>query len=180
MENLEPCLWVKTSSVERAYVDDFLIAGVRELYVQGGNTARSSTIVVASGKLRRCLRQTNLADVRWVGLRHRWEPMFATICVLLDDLTQVGLVAGERSSWASGWNHLQQRECNVGVISWHDGKLARVARSWNAAARQAAADAAGELTQIRLSLWEIFGAMRPRCPLRNHPSLRCARTGGGD
>ena len=41
------------------------------------------------------------------------------------------------------------------VVTWHGGKLARFARSSDAAELQATADAERELTYIRLSLWEI-------------------------
>ena len=56
---------------------------------------------------------------------------------------------------------LDQAECKVSVISWHSGRLARVARSSTAAELQAAADAEGELTYIRLPFWEIFGGAAP-------------------
>ena len=46
---------------------------------------------------------------------------------------------------------LEQAESPINVISWHSGKLARVARSSNSAELQAAADAEGELSYIRLS-----------------------------
>ena len=47
------------------------------------------------------------------------------------------------------------------MISWHSGKLARVARSSKAAELQAAADAEGELSYIRLSLRELVGETIP-------------------
>ena len=43
---------------------------------------------------------------------------------------------------------LEQTEWKVSVISWHSGQLARVARSSNAAERQAAVDPEGELTNV--------------------------------
>ena len=49
---------------------------------------------------------------------------------------------------------LEQAESPISVISWHSGKLARVAR-------QAAADAEGELSYIRLSLRELVGETIP-------------------
>ena len=56
---------------------------------------------------------------------------------------------------------LEQAECKVSVISWHSGKLARVARSSKVAELQTAADAERELAYIRLSLREIFGGTAP-------------------
>ena len=56
---------------------------------------------------------------------------------------------------------LEQAECKVIVISWHSGKLARVARSSNAAELQTAADAERQLTNISLSHCEIFGGTAP-------------------
>ena len=47
---------------------------------------------------------------------------------------------------------MEQAESPLSVISWHTGKLARMARSSNSADLQAAADAQGELSYIRLSL----------------------------
>ena len=60
---------------------------------------------------------------------------------------------------------LEQDESPVSVISWHSGKLARVARSSSSAELQAAADAEGELSNIRLSLRELVGEIFPlqRC-----------------
>ena len=49
----------------------------------------------------------------------------------------------------------------MSVISWQKGKLARDARNSSAAELQAAADAEGELTDFRMSLWEIFGGAAP-------------------
>ena len=56
---------------------------------------------------------------------------------------------------------LEQAESPISVISWHSGKLARVARSSNSAELQAAADAEGELSYIRLSLRELVGETIP-------------------
>ena len=56
---------------------------------------------------------------------------------------------------------LEQAESPISVISWHSGKLARVARSSNSAELQAAADAEGELSYIRLSLRELVGETFP-------------------
>ena len=56
---------------------------------------------------------------------------------------------------------LEQAESPVSVISWHSGKLARVARSSNSAELQAAADAEGEFSYIRLSLRELVGETIP-------------------
>ena len=56
---------------------------------------------------------------------------------------------------------LEQAESPISVISWHSGKLARVARSSNSAELQAAADAEGELSYIRLSLRELVGEPIP-------------------
>ena len=56
---------------------------------------------------------------------------------------------------------LEQAESPISVISWHSGKLARVARSSNSAELQAAADAEGELSDIRLSLRELVGETIP-------------------
>ena len=64
------------------------------------------------------------------------------------------LVWQTRHSW-------EQAESPISVISWHNGKLARVARSSNAAELQAAADAEGELSYIRLSLRELVGETIP-------------------
>ena len=47
------------------------------------------------------------------------------------------------------------------MISWHSGKLARVARSSDSAELQAAADAEGELSYIRLSCRELVGETIP-------------------
>ena len=80
-------------------------------------------------RFRHWLRQTNLLGARWFGLRHHCEPLFTTVFVLLDGLTQVGR---------------EQAECKVSVISWHSGKLARVARSSKVAELQAAAVAERE------------------------------------
>ena len=56
---------------------------------------------------------------------------------------------------------LEQAESPISVISWHSGKLARVARSSNSAKLQAAADAEGELSYIHLSLKELVGETIP-------------------
>ena len=56
---------------------------------------------------------------------------------------------------------LEQTESPISVISWHSGKLARVARSSYSAELQAAADAEGELSYIRLSLRELVGETIP-------------------
>ena len=56
---------------------------------------------------------------------------------------------------------LEHAESPISVISWHSGKLARVARSSNSAELQAAADAEGELSYIRLSLRELVGETIP-------------------
>ena len=56
---------------------------------------------------------------------------------------------------------LEQAESPISVISWHSGKLARAARSSNCAELQAAADAEGELSYIRLSLRELVGETIP-------------------
>ena len=56
---------------------------------------------------------------------------------------------------------LEQAESPISVISWHSGKLARVARSSNSAELQASADAEGELSYIRLSLRELVGETIP-------------------
>ena len=56
---------------------------------------------------------------------------------------------------------LEQAESPTSVISWHSGKLARVARSSNSAELQAAADAEGELSYIRRSLRELVGETIP-------------------
>ena len=56
---------------------------------------------------------------------------------------------------------LDQAESLISVISWHSGKLARVARSSNSAELQAAADAERELSYIRLSLRELVGETIP-------------------
>ena len=56
---------------------------------------------------------------------------------------------------------LEQAVSPISVISWHSGKLARVARSSNSAELQAAADAEGELSYIRLSLREFVGETIP-------------------
>ena len=58
---------------------------------------------------------------------------------------------------------LEQAESPISVISWHSGKLARVARSSNSAELQAAADAEGQLNYIRLSLKEL---VRETIPLQ--------------
>ena len=47
------------------------------------------------------------------------------------------------------------------MVTWHGGKLARCARSSDAAELQATADAVREHTYIRLSLWEIVGGTAP-------------------
>ena len=59
-----------------------------------------------------------------------------------------------RHSW-------EQAESPISVISWHSGKLVRVARRSNSAELQAAADAEGELSYIRLSLRELVGETIP-------------------
>ena len=109
-----------------------------------------------------CLSQTNLLDGRLVlGLRHH------SVFVLLAGLMQVGLVAvkGHRKVGhvvgITNTGFLDQAECKVSVISWHSGRLARVARSSTAAELQAAADAEGKLTYICLPFWEIFGGAAP-------------------
>ena len=56
---------------------------------------------------------------------------------------------------------LEQAESPSSVISWHSGKLARVARSSNSAELQATADAEGELNYIRLCLRELVGEAIP-------------------
>ena len=56
---------------------------------------------------------------------------------------------------------LEQAESDISVLSWHSGRLARVARSSNSAELQAAADAEGELSYIRLSLRELVGETIP-------------------
>ena len=56
---------------------------------------------------------------------------------------------------------LEQAENPISVISWHSGKLARVARSSNSAELQAAADAEGELSYILFSLRELVGETIP-------------------
>ena len=56
---------------------------------------------------------------------------------------------------------LEQSESPISVISWHNGKLARVARSSNSAELEAAADPEGELSYIRLSLRELLGETIP-------------------
>ena len=56
---------------------------------------------------------------------------------------------------------LELSESPISVISWHSGKLTRVARSSNSAELQAAADAEGELSYIRLSVRELFGETIP-------------------
>ena len=103
--------------------------------------------------------------VRRFGLTHRCELMFTTASVL-DGLTQVKLVAGKghRKVGIRLESRTHLSWIKVGVITWHSGKLARVARSFRAAEMHAAADAEGELTYIRLSLWEIF---RGTAPLKN-------------
>ena len=56
---------------------------------------------------------------------------------------------------------LEQAERPISVISWHGGKLTRVARSSNSAELQAATDAEGELSYIRLSLRGLIGETIP-------------------
>ena len=56
---------------------------------------------------------------------------------------------------------LEQAESPFSVISWHSGKLTRVARSSNSAELQAAADAERELSYIRLSLRDLLGETIP-------------------
>ena len=56
---------------------------------------------------------------------------------------------------------LEQAESPISVISWHSGKLARVARRSNSAEVQAAAEAEGELSYIRLSMRELVGETIP-------------------
>ena len=56
---------------------------------------------------------------------------------------------------------LEQAESPISVISWHSGKLTRVARSSRSAELQAAADAEGELSYIRLSFRELIGETIP-------------------
>ena len=63
---------------------------------------------------------------------------------------------------------LKQAECKVDVISWHSGKLARVARSSDAAELQAAADAEGELTGTApLKKWQEVAAQVPATLVRD-------------
>ena len=56
---------------------------------------------------------------------------------------------------------LERPECKAHVVSGHNGKSARVARSSNANEWQAVADAEEELTYVRLALWETFGGTSP-------------------
>ena len=56
---------------------------------------------------------------------------------------------------------LEQAGSPISVISWHSGILTRVARSSNSAELQAAADAEGKLSYIRLSLKELVGETIP-------------------
>ena len=80
---------------------------------------------------------------------------------------QVGLVAvkGHRKGGhvvgVTNTAFLDEAECKVSVISWHSGKLARVARRSKAAELQAGTNAEGELTFICLPFWEIFGGAAP-------------------
>ena len=121
----------------------------------------ASTLVVASGirwsshGFPQSLKQTNLLGVRWFRLRHSRDPMFTTVFVLLGGLTQLGLIAVKGITNTA---FLEQAACKVSVISWHSGQLARVARSPKL---QAAADAETDLTNIRLSLWEILRSTAP-------------------
>ena len=59
---------------------------------------------------------------------------------------------------------LKQAERIVSVVSWHNGKLARVARSSNAAELQAVADAQGR-THLHASL--TARSLRRAAPLKN-------------
>ena len=83
---------------------------------------------------------------------------------------EMSVIGRSDASWAfrrdgssqGGIRHfLEQAESPISVISWHSGKLARVARSSNSAELQAAADAEGELSYIRLSLRELLGETIP-------------------
>ena len=56
---------------------------------------------------------------------------------------------------------LEQAERPISVICWHGGKLTRVARSSNSAELQAATDAEGELSYVRLSMRELIGETIP-------------------
>ena len=67
----------------------------------------------------------------------------------------------EDTSGVANKTFLEQAESPISVISWHTGKLARVARSSNSAELQAAADAEGEHSYIRLSLRELVGETIP-------------------
>ena len=58
---------------------------------------------------------------------------------------------------------LEHAESPISVISWHSGKLPSVARSSNFAELQAAADAEGELSYIRIALREF---VRETIPLQ--------------
>ena len=80
----------------------------------------------------------------------------ATWACRRDGSSQGGYIIGVANK-----TFLEQAESPISVISWHSGKLARVARSSNSAELQAAADAEGELSYIRLSLRELLGETIP-------------------
>ena len=113
------------------------------------------------------------------GLRHRCEPTFTTVfCVVgWSDASwacrREGSSKGGHLVGITNTSFLEQAERKVSVFRWQSGRLAQVARSSKAAELQAAVDAEGELTYIRLSLWE--GGVYPSRYL-----LRVRRTSTGD